>query len=102
MVTDVFVRVWEREFIKRSRHGPLTKPNNGRSSVCVLCVCVCVFITAVPSTRLFASVLLLQYLLQRCSRVFITTVMFALLFITAVPNTKLCAWGEEDRGEHVL
>jgi hypothetical protein len=25
-----------------------------------------------------------------------------LLFITAVPNTKLCAWGEEDRGEHVL
>jgi hypothetical protein len=25
-----------------------------------------------------------------------------LLFITAVPNTKLCAWGVEDRGEHVL
>jgi hypothetical protein len=25
-----------------------------------------------------------------------------LLFITAVPNTKLCAWGEEDSGEHVL
>jgi hypothetical protein len=25
-----------------------------------------------------------------------------LLFITVVPNTKLCAWGEEDRGEHVL
>jgi hypothetical protein len=24
------------------------------------------------------------------------------MFITAVPNTKLCAWGEEDRGEHVL
>jgi hypothetical protein len=22
--------------------------------------------------------------------------------ITAVPNTKLCAWGEEDSGEHVL
>jgi hypothetical protein len=22
-------------------------------------------------------------------------------FITVVPNTKLCAWGEEDRGEHV-
>ena len=27
---------------------------------------------------------------------------FLCLFITAVPNTKLCAWGEEDRGEHVL
>jgi hypothetical protein len=25
-----------------------------------------------------------------------------LLFITAVPNTKLCAWGEEDSGGHVL
>ena len=25
-----------------------------------------------------------------------------LLFITAVPNTKLCVWGEEDSGGHVL
>jgi hypothetical protein len=25
-----------------------------------------------------------------------------LLFITAAPNTKLCAWGEEDSGGHVL
>ena len=25
-----------------------------------------------------------------------------LLFITAVPNTKLCAWGEEDSGGRVL
>jgi len=25
-----------------------------------------------------------------------------LLFITAVPNTKLCAWGEEDSGGYVL
>ncbi len=25
-----------------------------------------------------------------------------LLFITAVPNTKLCSWGEEDSGGHVL
>jgi hypothetical protein len=25
-----------------------------------------------------------------------------LLFITGVPNTKLCAWGEEDSGGHVL
>jgi hypothetical protein len=25
-----------------------------------------------------------------------------LLFITAVPNTKQCAWGEEDSGGHVL
>jgi hypothetical protein len=24
------------------------------------------------------------------------------VFITAVPNTKLCAWGEEDNGGHVL
>jgi hypothetical protein len=24
------------------------------------------------------------------------------LFITAVPNTKMCAWGEEDSGGHVL
>ena len=24
-----------------------------------------------------------------------------MLFITAVPNTKLCAWGEEDSGEQV-
>ncbi len=24
------------------------------------------------------------------------------LFITAVPNTKLCSWGEEDSGGHVL
>jgi hypothetical protein len=23
------------------------------------------------------------------------------VFITAVPNTKLCAWGEEDSGGHV-
>ena len=25
-----------------------------------------------------------------------------LLFITAVPNTKLCAWGEADSAGHVL
>ncbi len=25
-----------------------------------------------------------------------------LLFIDAVPNTKLCAWGEEDTGGHAL
>jgi len=36
----------------------------------------------------FCVCLLLQYLL--------------LLFITGVPNTKLCTWGEEDRGGHVL
>jgi hypothetical protein len=24
------------------------------------------------------------------------------VFITAVSNTKLCAWGEEDSGGHVL
>jgi hypothetical protein len=25
-----------------------------------------------------------------------------LLFITAIPNTKLCVWGEEDSGGHVI
>jgi hypothetical protein len=25
-----------------------------------------------------------------------------LLFMTAVPNSKLCAWEEEDSGGHVL
>ena len=30
------------------------------------------------------------------------TLVYLLLFITAVPNTKLCAWGEEDSGGHVL
>ncbi len=29
-------------------------------------------------------------------------IRIVLLFITAVPNTKLCAWGEEDSGGHVL
>jgi hypothetical protein len=24
------------------------------------------------------------------------------VFITAVPNTKLCAWGEKDSGGHVI
>jgi hypothetical protein len=28
--------------------------------------------------------------------------LLLLLFITAVPNTKLFAWGEEDSGEHAL
>jgi hypothetical protein len=27
---------------------------------------------------------------------------YGLLFVTAVPNTKLCAWGEEDSGGRVL
>jgi hypothetical protein len=43
------------------------------------CVCVCVFITAAPITKLFACV-----------------------FITAVHITKLFAWGEGgDSGGHV-
>ena len=29
-------------------------------------------------------------------------VLLRFLFITAVPNTKLCAWGGEDIGGHVL
>jgi hypothetical protein len=28
--------------------------------------------------------------------------VFVCVFITAVPNTNLCAWGEEDCGGHVL
>jgi hypothetical protein len=28
--------------------------------------------------------------------------LLLLLLFTAVPNTKLCAWGEEDSGGHVL
>jgi hypothetical protein len=28
--------------------------------------------------------------------------LFMLFVITAVPYTKLCAWGEEDSGGHVL
>ena len=42
----------------------------------------------------------------RCVRVYYCSTYFkasySLLFITAVPNTKLCAWGEEDSGGHVL
>ena len=39
--------------------------------------------------------------------VFITAINYycstlLLLFITAVPNTKLCAWGEEDSGGHII
>jgi hypothetical protein len=30
------------------------------------------------------------------------TVSCVCVFITAVPNAKLCAWGEEDSGGHVL
>jgi hypothetical protein len=51
--------------------------------------------------------------LSRCSRVVIAwsytggggekeRERVELLFITAVPNTKLCAWGEEDSGGRVL
>jgi hypothetical protein len=32
----------------------------------------------------------------------VTVCDFRCVFITAVPNTKLCAWGEEDSGGHVL
>jgi hypothetical protein len=28
--------------------------------------------------------------------------VFECVFITAVPNTELCAWGKEDSGGHVL
>jgi hypothetical protein len=63
--------------------------------VCTVCVC-----------------LLLQYLMQSCARggrrivvVFITAVpntKDCVCFITAGPITKLCAWGEEESGGHVL
>ena len=46
---------------------------------CAAFVQVCVFFTAVPIT---------------CASVCV--------FITAGPITKLCAWGEEDSGGHVL
>jgi hypothetical protein len=38
----------------------------------------------------------------KCSSSSGTDLGAMLLFITSVPNTKLCAWGEEDRGGHVL
>ena len=54
---------------------------------------VCVFITAstYKAVRVGGGVCVFIYY---CSTL--------LLFITAVPNTKLCAWGEEDRGEQYL
>ena len=51
---------------------------------CVFKLLACVFITAV-----------LKYLLQ-------ILVLFVCVFITAVPITKLFAWGEEESGGHVL
>ena len=42
---------------------------------------------AVPSTHNLLDLFVFTYCL--------------LLFITAAPNTQLCAWGEEDSGEHV-
>jgi hypothetical protein len=36
------------------------------------------------------------------SNVCVSPLSLLLLFITAVPNTNLCAWGEEDSGGHVL
>ncbi len=49
--------------------------------VCVCFMCLCVFITAGPITKLCVGI--------QC-------------FITAGPITKLCAWGEEESGGHVL
>ncbi len=45
----------------------------------------------------------LYHILYRCLQ-YVFTGLFnvPLLFIAAVPNTKLCAWGEEDSGGHVL
>jgi hypothetical protein len=74
--------------------------------VCV-CVCVCVFITqaavTVPIILVTVTGPLAARTVTKCNVcVFISAIMlFALLFITAVPNTKLCAWGEEDSGGHV-
>ena len=81
------------------------EPRRSRQ-VCV-CVCVCVFITqaavTVPIIPVTVTVQLAARTVTKCNVcVFISAIMlFALLFITAVPNTKLCAWGEEDSEGHV-
>jgi hypothetical protein len=49
----------------------------------------------------------LERVLSRTVSVFIDAINVSdrpsdTLFITVVPNTKLCVWGEEDSGGHVL
>jgi hypothetical protein len=56
---------------------------------------VCVFITAGPSTKLFAWVGGGPQCVCVCVCGSPTTSRVC-VFITAVPNTKLCAWGEEE------
>jgi len=57
------------------------------------CWCLCVFITAVPITKLFS------WGVDRDSGGHV----YLCVFITAVPITKLFVWGEaEDSGGHVL
>jgi hypothetical protein len=61
------------------------------------------FITAVPNTKracvLYCStVCVYLFTYYKAVRKAVSTDSF----ITAVPNTKLCAWGEEDSGGHVL
>jgi hypothetical protein len=66
---------------------------------------VCVFITAVPITKLFAwggGDSGGHVLRGTTSRVVCLLLQYRCVFFTAVPNTKLCAWGEEDSGGHVL
>jgi hypothetical protein len=70
---------------------------------------VCVFITAVHITKLFAwgegesgGHVLRETTSRGLSGLVCPSHISLLLFITAVPNTKLCAWGEEDSGGHVL
>jgi hypothetical protein len=61
--------------------------------------CVCVFITAGPSTKMFT------WGGGGYGRTCATRddePRPVCVFITAVPNTKLFAWGEEDSGGHVL
>ena len=74
----------------------------------------CVFITAVPGTREESGTLTLGGALSSLVPLIWRTQNSGLLvqalpsshsellFITAVPNTKLCAWGEEDSGGYVL
>ena len=63
-----------------------------------------VFITAVPITKLFLCVggETMEDMCYKRLRAKSGRLCQLLLFITAVPNTKLCVWGEEDSGGHVL
>jgi hypothetical protein len=79
-----------------------------RAGQCLYCssTCVCVYYcsTYYKETiiaKLFVNVLITSVSIstKRLSR---SRLLGELLFITTVPNTKLCAWGKEDSRGHVL